>query len=253
VLALAAIVVAIVVIASAGTTKPKSTAPPAGRRTAQLGPVPANRVTGAGTATVDLTGDVATVTVTTHGLLNGAPHAMHIHASGLGVCPPASAARPHNGHLAISTTDGIHFYGPPVTSLTTSGDTSPKSIVDFSRYPTTGAITYTRQITIPAPVAQFIRAGNAVIVVHGIDYNGNGIYDNVLDRSELNPALPGEATAPALCGTLQAGQAVAASQAPGPGRGHDPAHVVYTASLALTDGAPGTTGTGGPSLFCTLA
>jgi hypothetical protein len=41
-----------------------------------------------------------------------------------------------------------------------------------------------------------------VIVVHGIDYNNNGIYDDVLDRSELNHNLPGEATAPALCGPL---------------------------------------------------
>jgi hypothetical protein len=41
-----------------------------------------------------------------------------------------------------------------------------------------------------------------VIIVHGIDYNHNGVYDNVLDRSELNNSLPGEATAPALCGPL---------------------------------------------------
>ena len=41
-----------------------------------------------------------------------------------------------------------------------------------------------------------------MIVVHGIDYNHNGIYDDVLDRSELNSSLPGEATAPALCGPL---------------------------------------------------
>jgi len=53
-----------------------------------------------------LNGDVATVSVATASLLNGAPHAMHIHAGGLGVCPPASAATLHNGHLSISTTDG---------------------------------------------------------------------------------------------------------------------------------------------------
>ena len=39
---------------------------------------------------------------------------MHIHAGAKGECPPASAARPHNGHLTISTTDGINYYGPPV-------------------------------------------------------------------------------------------------------------------------------------------
>ena len=40
------------------------------------------------------------------------------------------------------------------------------------------------------------------MIVHGIDYNGNGLYDSVLDRSELDRHLPGEATAPALCGPL---------------------------------------------------
>ncbi len=145
-----------------------------------------------------------TVGLDTNGLLNGSPHAMHIHAGGKGICPPASAARLHNGHLSISTTNGISFYGPPQVSLTSHGDTSSKSIVDFSRYPTVGDIRYTRTFTIPAGIASAIRSGNAVIVVHGIDYNHNGIYDDVLDRSELNKNLPGEATAPALCGPLVA-------------------------------------------------
>ena len=62
-----------------------------------------------------------------------------------------------------------------------------------------------------------------MIVVHGIDYNANGIYDNVLDRSELNSALPGEATAPALCGPLASGQTATTTAGTGGG--------VYTASL----------------------
>jgi hypothetical protein len=184
--------------------------------------VPTNRVTGNGNATVRLNGNVAQVALDTNGLLNGSPHALHIHAGGKGVCPPASAARLHNGHRAISTTDGIKFYGPPVTSLTTSGDASAASRVDFSRYPNTGNVRYTRMIPLPAGIADAIRAGNAVAVVHGVDYNHNGIYDNVLDRSDLNPALPGEATAPALCGPLFSTQS-----ASGHGGG------VYTASLAV--------------------
>jgi hypothetical protein len=127
---------------------------------------------------------------------------MHIHAGAQGVCPPASAARLHNGHLAISTTDGLGFYGPPLEALTTTGDTSPGSNLAFSRYPTVGAITYKRTVAVTPQLAAQIRAGNAVVVVHGIDYNHNGLYDNVLNRSELNNALPAEATAPALCGSL---------------------------------------------------
>ena len=157
-----------------------------------------------------------------------APHALHIHAGGQGQCPPASAARLHNNHLAISTTDGIRFYGPPVTALTTSGDTTPASILAFGRFPAVGNIRYVRTITVPAPVAAYIRANNAVIVAHGIDYDGSGLYDGVLDRSDLNKSLPGTATAPALCGPVRASQTVAAA---GGAR-------VYTASLSLLDGAP---------------
>ena len=41
-----------------------------------------------------------------------------------------------------------------------------------------------------------------MIVVHGIDYDHSGHYDNVLNRSELDSAVSQDATAPALCGTL---------------------------------------------------
>jgi hypothetical protein len=192
---------AVVAIVSSGGSSSKSTA--AGTRfQATALPVPTNRVTGSGTATVDLKGNVATVTLNTTGLLNGSVHLQHIHAGGRGVCPPASAAHLHNGYRSISTTDGLKYYGPPVVSLTTRGDTSAKSNIDFSRYQSSGNIRYKRTMTLGAGPAAAIRAGNALIVVHGIDYNGNGVYDDVLDRSELNNALPGEATAPALCGPL---------------------------------------------------
>lgn len=192
-----AAVVVVVIVSGSGSSAPKGQPFATTAR-----PVPTNRVTGLGTASVRLNGNTATVTLDTNGLLNGSPHAMHIHAGGQGICPPASAARLHNGHLSISTTNGIQFYGPPQTSLTSFGDTSVKSIVDFSRYPTTGAIRYKRTIQLPAGIAAAVRNGDAVIVVHGIDYNGNGIYDDTLDRSEIKSTLPGEATAPALCGPL---------------------------------------------------
>ncbi len=141
---------------------------------------------------------------------------MHIHAGGKGECPPASAARLHNGHKSISTSDGISFYGPPEVSLTSTGDTSAKSRIDFSRFPTTGNIRYTRTITIPKGVADAIRSGNAAVIVHGIDYNHNGVYDNVLDRSDLSNSLTGESTAPALCGRLVPAQTASTGSAHGP-------------------------------------
>jgi Protein kinase domain len=173
--------------------------------------VPTNHVTGSGDATVKLDHTSVTVTVDTNGLLDSAPHAMHIHAGGEGACPPADAAHDHNGKLSISTVDGEPFYGPPVTSITTKGDTSKKSILAFPRYPHAGNIRFTRRFALPASVASEIRKGKASVIVHGIDYNANGLYDSVLERSELDRHLPGEATAPALCGPLRAGKTKKAS------------------------------------------
>lgn len=169
---------------------------------AVLLPVPDNHVTGTGTAAVTLHGDVATFTVDTTGLLDGASHPIHVHAFGEGICPPASAARLYNGHLAISTTDGLKYYGPMAAALTLSGDTTMNSMLAFSRYPTSGNIHYQRTITLTTAAANAIRNGNAVVVVHGIDYDNSGHYDMVLNRSELDSAVSQDATAPALCGTL---------------------------------------------------
>ena len=216
---LAAAVIAVAVVALSGGTSGQQFG-------SKLGPVPANRVTGSGTATVVLNGDSATVTVTTHGLANGAQlvHLMHIHAGGMGVCPPASAARLHNGHLSITTSNAARFYGKPVVSLTTAGDTSPRSIIDFTRYPVGGDINYHRTIGIPASVVTEIRDNNAVVIVHGIDYSGTGVYDDYLGASDLNNRLTAESTDPALCGPLVPGTA---TQAGVNSRGS----VVYTASL----------------------
>jgi hypothetical protein len=156
-------------------------------------------------------------------------HAMHIHGGGKGECPPASAARLHNGHLTISTTDGINYYGPPVLALTTRGDTSPSSILTFPRYLAGGTLRYTRTITLAPSVAAYIRRNNAVVVVHGIDYDRSGIYSGVLDPSELDKSVPGTATAPALCGPLIGPQHLAAVNQRARGR-----EVLYTASLTVT-------------------
>jgi hypothetical protein len=213
-----------------------------------LGPVPTNHVNGLGKVAVRLKGNVANVTVTTNGLLDGAPHPLHIHAGGQGVCPPGTAAKRHNGHLAISTLDGVPWYGPPVEALTTRGDTSKESILALRRFPTQGGIKYTRKIKLDGVVASYIRNNNAVVIVHGADWNHNGVYDNSLDRSDLKRSLPGELTTPALCGPL-----VAAKQPRGSGSGTKTASgaggpTTYYASL--TDAAPG--GGDQPAWLCPL-
>ncbi|MGK5450505.1 hypothetical protein [Streptomyces radiopugnans] len=168
-----------------------------------LNPFKVNKVTGSGTAMVHLEGNRAHVTVKVRGLLAGAPHAQHFHVGAKGVCPPESAAKVRNGKLSLNTTDGLPFYGAIGTSLTTSGDTSPASGLAVDRFPVGSEYTYKRTITVTDDVAKSLRSDNAVVVVHGIDYNGNGEYDGNLGPSDLDPSLPAEATNPALCGALR--------------------------------------------------
>ncbi|MBW1600981.1 hypothetical protein JJV70_02445 [Streptomyces sp. JJ66] len=169
---------------------------------AHLKPVPFSKVKGSGTAMVTLKGNHATVKVKANGLLREAPHAQHFHIAAKGQCPPASAARTVNGRKSIFTTDGAPFYGPIGTSLTTTGDTSPDSGLAIDRFPVGSTIDYHRTIKVSDAAAKSLREGTAVVVVHGIDVNGNGKYDDVLGPSDLDKSLPAEATNPALCGPL---------------------------------------------------
>ena len=176
---------------------------------ATLAPVPTNHVDGSGSATVTFVGPrTVRVVVDANQLLDASPHAQHIHfgAEVRHECPTASEAMVHNGHRSLTTSDGAAAYGPVQTSLTTRGDTSAKSVLAVTRYPAQGTYHYSRTITLNSVTAAAVKNGQAVIVVHGIDYNGNGKYDAVLGASDLDPKLPAEATDPALCGVLMVSQ-----------------------------------------------
>jgi serine/threonine protein kinase len=226
---------------SATGAEPKAAS---GRRiSGGLTPVPTNRVKGSGSAVVRLDGTVATVSLTTNNLVDGPPHALHIHAGARGQCPSARAAKVHNGHLSIATKSGVPFYGHALTALTTRGNTDPeRSLLAFKRYPSTGSIRYSRKIDVGPVVASYLRKDNAVVVVHGIDYNHNGIYDGTLDRSDLDRSLPGEATAPGLCGVLIAdkGSGSTGKAAPGNKTGQAPSlgKQVFAATLVNSASGP---------------
>lgn len=149
---------------------------------------------------VRLEGNEANVRLYAFGMLPGSPHAQHFHIDGAGRCP--TEADDANGDGIVSTVEGQQDYGSVGASLTTSGDTSPTSALAVKRFPTAdnGFVRYQRTFHVSDAVAQDIRTGNAVIVTHGIDTNGNGKYDFSAGNSALNPALPLEATAPAACG-----------------------------------------------------
>lgn len=150
-----------------------------------------------------LSGDTLWITVTSSGLSAGLPHAAHLHIGGTNSCPaPTQRGTGVDGHLRVK--DGAASYGSIAVSLTTSGDTSPKSALAVDRFPV-GNTTYTRNIPISATIAGEIRAGKAVVVQHGVDYNKSGKYDGA-SKSELNATLPEEATDPATCGRLEVSQ-----------------------------------------------
>ena len=168
---------------------------------------PLNNSGARGHAEVDVMRRHLDVEVDVHNVLANAPHAMHIHYGNTArnECPTVGQDDA-NGDFRIETLEGAPAYGPVRVSFTTRGDTSPASVLAVDRFPTApkGHIHYERDITTGSKVAQGIRDGEAVVVVHGVDYTGNGVYDfNSAGKSDLDPTLPAEATDPAVCGVLK--------------------------------------------------
>jgi hypothetical protein len=171
---------------------------------AQLQPVALNGVPASGTAMVSVSGTTIDVEMAATGLLADNPHAAHIHygTDARHECP--SASDDADGGGTLNTTEGGPAYGEIVVSLTKTGDTSPESGLAVDRFDTApgGNLSYERgSITVSEDTAGDILDGESVVVVHGVDHNGNGKYDGEA-KSELDPALPTEATDPAICGVL---------------------------------------------------
>jgi hypothetical protein len=177
----------------------------AGDLVAHLQPVALNGVDGGGTAWVTVRGTRIEVSMAASGLLADAPHAAHIHfgAEARHECPVATDDTDGSGTL--TTSEGAPAYGPVVVSLTKSGDTSPASALAIDRFDTApgGTLSYQRgQIKVSQSVAKAVADGQAVIVIHGVDHNGDGAYDGATP-SDLDPSLPTEATDPAVCGAVR--------------------------------------------------
>lgn len=170
--------------------------------------VPASRASGT-TRVKALPNGKVQVKVEASGLAPGLPHAMHLH----GVqgeqadqgCPGPEQAGDDG---VVTVVDGIPFYGSILASLTTTGDTSPSSALALDRFPVadeTGHLSYSRTFRNEAALAN---AGTVQVVIHGIDFDGNGAYafnpaDPFASRgSSLDPSIPLEATVPVLCGGI---------------------------------------------------
>lgn len=158
-----------------------------------------------GTAWGMVNGTEVTVKIEATGLLDGAPHAQHIHIGGQNTCAPADLEG-SGFEGAVRTTDAIDFYGPVVVSLTNEGGmTGAEHALDVMDFPAQGSYTYERTFEVPEDVAADIAAGDGVVVVHGVDHNGSGEYDGD-QESDLDPSLPSEATDPAMCGEFNVAQ-----------------------------------------------
>lgn len=164
---------------------------------------------------------IETISVHAEGLTPDAPHAQHIHYGNqaLNECP--TLAQDANKDGRINTVEGVPAYGPVVVSLNTTGDTTPASFLDVTRFPVSedGVLNYTRndikftRVTgtgytggggTPKQIADSIREGEGVLVIHGQDYDGDGAYSFSKEgASELDPNLPAEATDPSVCGVLE--------------------------------------------------
>ena len=134
------------------------------------------------------------------------PHAAHIHYGEQATHECPTVRDDKNRDFRLNVVEGVPRYGPNAVSLTTRGDTSPASGLAVDRFSTApkGTINYDRTVKTSKDVARAIRNGEGVLVVHGVDYNNNGKYDfDSAGKSELNAALPAEATDPAACGVLR--------------------------------------------------
>jgi hypothetical protein len=167
-----------------------------------------NHSSASGSVMISLNGSQATITEDVSGLAatfggNPYPHVQHIHIGAKGVCPTTAADTSGDG--VISTTEGGPSYGAIGTTLTTSGDSSAAAGLTLTTAPSGASFKYSRTITLDSKTMDSLKAGTAVVVVHGLDpatlsKQAQG------EKSDLVPSLPLAATSPALCGTLVASQ-----------------------------------------------
>lgn len=161
-----------------------------------------------GTFMMTLNGSSAVITERVSGLaatFSGAayPHVQHIHGGAMGTCPTASADK--NGDGVISTTEGGPAYGAVLTTLSTSGDTSPAAATNLKTAGMGGSYNYSRTIALDAQTVAAIKGGTAVVVVHGLDPSKLSAAAQK-EKSDLVPSLPLAATSPTLCGAVAVSQ-----------------------------------------------
>lgn len=145
-----------------------------------------------GEAELKLENGVLEAEIESEGLAPSLGHLQHIHGKEQAASECPTLAADADGDGLVSVGEGVPFYGGIMVSLTATGDTSPASAGALDRFPVAddeGELEYERTFGISDAVAA--RLGDFAIVQHGVDLNGNGVYDNAF-----------EVSLPATCGTL---------------------------------------------------
>lgn len=194
---------AVALAPSASAQAPAAPATPASTSSdfiSMLAPISPDAVAGSGELWVTLHGNSAKFTLQVSGLLANSAHAANIYL-GQGQCPAVAAASSGGAGQSVSPVDPTPLLGTASASLTTTGDTSPSSALALTRFPAEGAYTYSRTFDVDPAVTTALRNGTALFVIHGVDGNDNGKYDET-----AGGAVSSEASHPALCGGFVAAQ-----------------------------------------------
>jgi hypothetical protein len=187
-----------------------------------------------------------TVAIHARGLVPGQPHAEHIHGSSSGghfMCPSLADDTDHDGLLTNEEASGE--YGNIFLSLTTRGDTSPRSSLAVDRMPvadSSGRIDYRRTFSAAElPHGLLAHLSTLHVVMHGIDVNHNGRYDvagagvSTFAKNLGVSGVPEEATDPAACGMVT-GAGASMSPHGGPETGGGPTSRLDLALVLLGGG-----------------
>ncbi len=139
------------------------------------------------------------VKLTARGLSPNLPHLAHIHGDvqAQNECPGIDADTDGNG--LIDTLEGAPAYGPVLVTFSTEGTTSPSVGFDPTVAPVadaSGNLVYERSIKVSEAIRSNL--GNLHIVIHGLDLNGNGVYDGPISSAGVKLELE----LPVACGTI---------------------------------------------------
>jgi hypothetical protein len=181
------------VVAAAAAAPPAEAAPRVGTFSVHLGPLNQD---GTGSVTLVQQGTMVTVHLQASGL-DGGVHVAHLHGvrQAMNECPTLAFDRDGNGLVDLA--EGLPAYGPVQVTLS-QGTNDRGTSLDYTR-------TYAH-LDSGDGVASLGALDRYVVVVHGVDLNGDGLATNP-DVQGDGPGDPDdhEITMPALCGTVEPG------------------------------------------------